>query len=305
MSLEKLQSEVRRLLKEKNAILLAHNYQLPEIQDVADLTGDSLDLSVRAAKTDAEVIVFCGVRFMAETAAILCPDKTVILPRLDAGCEMADMIDADALRDRKASLPGVPVVTYVNSTAEVKAESDICCTSANAIKVVNSLTDADVVLMTPDQNLAQYTQRHTGKKIIYWEGYCPIHEILSVEDVFKAKAEHPGALFLAHPECRPEVIDLADAVRSTTGMLAFVREAKAEEFVIGTEVGLLYPLQRQNPMKRFYPASDKMVCEHMKLTRLGDVIAALSELKNVVHVPEEVRIRAKKAVDRMLAVPRD
>ncbi|MEW6326675.1 MAG: quinolinate synthase NadA [Thermodesulfobacteriota bacterium] len=305
MSLEKLQPEVRRLLKEKNAILLAHNYQLPEIQDVADLTGDSLDLSVRASKTDAKVIVFCGVRFMAETAAVLCPDKTVILPRRDAGCEMADMIDADALRARKASLPGVPVVTYVNSTAEVKAESDICCTSANAIKVVNSLTDAGVVLMTPDRNLAQYTQRHTDKKIIYWEGYCPIHEILGVEDVLKAKAEHPGALFLAHPECRPEVIDLADAVRSTTGMLAFVRESKAEKFIIGTEVGILYPLQRQNPGKRFYPASDKMVCEHMKLTRLGDVIVVLSGLKNVVRIPEEVRIRAKRAVDRMLAVPRD
>lgn len=305
MVIEKLKTEIRRLLKERKAILLAHNYQLPEIQDVADLTGDSLDLSVKAAQTDAEVIAFCGVRFMAETAAVLCADKTVILPRLDAGCEMADMISADALRAQKTSLPDVPVVTYVNSTAEVKAESDICCTSANAIKVVNSLANADVVLMTPDRNLAQYTQRHTPKKIIYWEGYCPIHEVLTPQDVLKAKEEHPEALFLAHPECRPEVIDLADAVRSTTGMLSFVHSSRAKEFIIGTEVGLLYPLQKQNPMKRCYPASDKMVCEHMKLTHLEDVITALSELKNVIRVSEEVRIPAKKAVDRMLEVPRD
>ncbi len=215
------------------------------------------------------------------------------------------MIDADMLRKKRASLPGVPVVTYVNSTAEVKAESDICCTSANATKVVNSLTDANVVLMTPDRNLAQYTQRHTSKKIVYWEGYCPIHEVLTIEDIFRAKEIHPEALFLAHPECRPEVIDLADAVRSTTGMLFFIRHSKAKEFIIGTEIGLLHPLQRQNPTKKFYLASDKMVCQHMKRTHLEDVITALSELKNVIWVPDELRIRARKAVERMLAVPRD
>lgn len=301
---EKLQAEIKALLKEKKAILLAHNYQPEEIQDVADLTGDSLALSVEASRTDAEVIVFSGVRFMAETAAVLCPDKAVLLPRLNAGCEMADMIDAPSLRKKKESLPGVPVVTYVNSTAEVKAESDICCTSANAIKIVESLNESEVI-MVPDRNLALYTQRHSSKKIHVWEGYCPVHDRITAKDLLIAKKRHPGAILIAHPECRPEVIELADEVRSTTGMLAYVKGSAAREFIIATETGMLYPLRKENPSKTFYPVSEDMVCPHMKLTSLEDIILCLLESKNLITVPENIRRRAKKAVDRMLAVPRD
>lgn len=300
-----LQKAIRRLLKEKNAILLVHNYQRGEIQDIADLTGDSLDLSIRASKTNARIIIFCGVHFMAETAAILCPDKMVIIPRKDAGCPMADMITADNLRKKRQELPGVPVVTYVNSTADVKALSDICCTSANAIHVVNSLKNADTVFMTPDQNLAKYTQKHTNKKVLYWEGFCPFHHNLKPEEVLKAKGEHPDALFIAHPECRPEVLDLADQINSTQGMLSFVNQSRHHSFIIGTEIGMLHPLRKQNPGKKFYPASEGLVCNQMKKTRLLDVLRALETLENVVKIPEEVRIPAKKAVDRMLAVPRD
>jgi quinolinate synthase len=300
-----LQKAIRELLKERNAILLAHNYQRGEIQDIADLTGDSLDLSIRASKTDARIIIFCGVQFMAETAAILCPDKTVILARKDAGCPMADTITADELRKKRQELPGVPVVTYVNSTADVKALSDICCTSANAIHVVNSLKNAKTVLMTPDQNLAKYTQRHTDKKVLYWEGFCPFHHNLRPEEVLEAKGQHPDAPFVAHPECRPEVLDLADQINSTTGMLSFVKQSQHDSFIIGTEIGMLHPLRKQNPAKEFYPASEGLVCDEMKKTTLNDVLRSLETLENVVRIPEGIRIPAKKAVDRMLAVPRD
>ena len=300
-----LQRTIRRLLKEKNGILLAHNYQRDEIQDIADLTGDSLDLSVRASKTDARVIIFCGVHFMAETASILCPDKIVIIARKDAGCPMADMITAEDLKRKREELPGVPVVTYVNSTADVKALSDICCTSANAIHVVNSFENAHTVLMTPDQNLAKYTQRHTSKEVLYWEGFCPIHHNLRPEDVLKAKDEHPDALFVAHPECRPEVLDLADHITSTTGMLSYVRQSTHHAFIIGTEMGILHPLRKQNPDKEFYSPSEKLICEEMKKTTLLDVLTPLETMENVVKIPEEIRIPAKRALDRMLAVPRD
>lgn len=300
-----LQRAIRRLLKEKDGILLAHNYQRGEIQDIADLTGDSLDLSVRASRTDARVIVFCGVHFMAETAATLCPDKTVIIARKDAGCPMADMITAQDLRRKKEELPGVPVVTYVNSKARVKALSDICCTSANAIQVVNSLKDAHTVLMTPDQNLAKYTQRYTTKKVLYWEGFCPIHHNLKPQEVLKAKSEHPHALFVAHPECRPEVLDLADHITSTTGMLSYVNKSTHHAFIIGTEMGILHPLRKQNPHKEFYSPWEKLVCGEMKKTTLLDVLTSLETMENVVKIPEEVRIPAKRALDRMLAVPRD
>ena len=239
MALTPKQEEVRGWLKERQALLLAHNYQPGDIQDVADFVGDSLGLSLAAAQTDARIIVFCGVHFMAETAAILCPDKTVLLPRLDVGCYMAERISAAALKARKAELPGVPVVTYVNSTAAVKAESDICCTSANVVKIVNSLT-APRVLLVPDRNLALYAARFTDKEVLPWEGCCNIHDALTREEVLAAKAAHPGAVFVAHPECRPEVLDLAEAVRSTTGMLAYVRQTEAREFIIGTERGILH-----------------------------------------------------------------
>ncbi|MBU0515403.1 MAG: quinolinate synthase NadA [Proteobacteria bacterium] len=303
MSTELLEA-VRALLQEKNALLLAHNYQRPEVQDAADLTGDSLGLSMEAARTEAEVIVFAGVHFMAETAAILSPQKTVILPERDAGCPMADMITPEKLRAKKAELPGVPVVTYVNSSAAVKAESDVCCTSANVVSVVKSRPE-DHLLLTPDQNLAQYAQRHTNKKLDFWPGYCPTHQKLTPADVLRAREAHPGALVMAHPECRPEVLDLADAIKSTSGMLTFAAESDAEEFIVGTETGLLHPLQKNNPTKKFYPASKRMVCPNMKLTTLASVKIALELMTPVIEVPEDVAAKARLAVERMLAVPRD
>ncbi|MGQ9920408.1 MAG: quinolinate synthase NadA [Desulfobacca sp.] len=304
MALSAQQQEIREWLAKRQAILLAHNYQPGDIQDIADFIGDSLGLSQAAAQTPAEVIVFCGVHFMAETAAILCPDKTVLLPRLDAGCFMAATVTPESLRARKAALPGVPVVTYVNSTAAVKAESDICCTSANAVRVVNSLPGEEV-LMVPDRNLALYTQRYTTKKIHLWAGCCNIHDALTREEVLACRAAHPGALFLAHPECRPEVLDLADVIRSTSGMLSYVRSAPQEEFIIGTEKGIIHTLAKENPTKHFYSPSEGLLCPDMKKITLPDVLTALRHLAPVVTVPEAIRQRALAAVNRMLAVPRD
>jgi len=294
-----MKAKIKTLLKQRNAIMLAHNYQPPEIQDIADLSGDSLELSIKAAQTDAEVIVFCGVHFMAETASILSPDKTVLLPRPDAGCPMADMIEPKALKAMLDKLPPMPVVTYVNSTAAVKALSTICCTSANVIDVVNSL-DADQVLMTPDRNLALYAALHTKKKIHAWEGFCPIHDRLRPEDVQKAVSAHPDAVFMAHPECRPEVLELADAIRSTSGMLRYAKESDSDAFIVGTEIGLLYPLQKAAPGKRFYPASDNMLCPDMKKITLEDISRSLEFMEGEVKVPEHVRQPALKAVQRMI-----
>ena len=305
MDIKALQKEIGHLLKEKNAILLAHNYQRPEIQDIADLTGDSLGLSIEAAETEAEIIVFCGVHFMAETASILSPDKVVLLPVISAGCPMADMITPESLAEKKRELSGVPVVSYVNSPASVKAESDICCTSANAIQVVNSLAGHDTILMTPDKNLARYTQRYTDRKIVYWEGFCPYHDMLTAEQVKVVKNDHPRALFLAHPECRPEVIDLADEVRSTSGILDHARKAGNKEFIIGTETGIIHTLKTQNPDKVFIPADERMICSDMKKIQLTDIVNAILATSPVVKVEEDIRVRAKRAVERMLKVPRD
>lgn len=300
------QQEVRQWLARRRAIMLAHNYQPGPIQDVADLVGDSLELSMAAAETDAEVIIFCGVHFMAETAAILCPDKTVLLPRLDVGCCLAESVKADKLRARKAELPGVPVVTYVNSTAAVKAESDICCTSANAVRVVNSLT-ANRVLMVPDQNLALYVARHTSKsvEIITWEGWCNVHDGLTTEEIRGSRQAHPQAVFIAHPECNPGVLDLADVIRSTSGMLQYVQEAPDREFIIGTEKGIIHRLQQENPGKVFHSPSKRLICRPMKRITMADVLRALQENRHQITVPEEIRLRALTAVQRMLAVPRD
>jgi len=302
--MEKLQVEIRRLAQERKALILAHNYQPPEIQEIADLVADSLELSLRASRTEARVIVFCGVRFMAETAAIVSPEKIVLFPNPEAGCAMADMITPEDVRALREKHPGAPVVTYVNSYAEVKAESDICCTSANVVRVIASLPQKEIICL-PDMNLARYAQRYfPDKKIIYHEGFCPFHDVLTPEEVKRAKEAHPGALFVAHPECRPEVIDLADHVASTSGMLRFCRESEHREFIIGTEVGLLYPLRKQNPDKKFYPASEKMLCEAMKITTLELVHRALETLEPRVEVPEEIRTRALRAVKRMLEIPR-
>ncbi len=304
MDLSPQQQEVRHWLEKRRALLLAHNYQPGDIQDAADFTGDSLALSITAAGTAAAVIVFAGVHFMAETAAILCPDKTVLLPRLDVGCYMADTITVPKLKARKAELPGVPVVAYVNSTAAVKAESDICCTSANAVKVVNSLT-ASRVLMVPDRNLALFTARHTAKEVLYWEGCCNIHDALTPAEVLACRALHPQAVFIAHPECRPQVLDLAKVIRSTSGMLSHVRESAAQEFIIGTEKGILHTLRKENPGKRFYSPTDRLLCPDMKRITLNDILTTLKENRYRVTVPEEVRLPALRAVERMLAVPRD
>jgi len=296
-----MKNKIKSLLKEKNAILLAHNYQPPEIQDIADLCGDSLELSIKASGTDADVILFCGVHFMAETASILSPEKTVLLPNQNAGCPMADMITPDALIKKLSELPPVPVVTYVNSPASVKALSTICCTSANAVKVVNSLQE-DEVLMAPDRNLAKYTAANCAKKIHYWEGYCPIHDRLTPEDVLETRKAHPDAIFMAHPECRPEVLELADTIVSTSGMIRYASESKSGTFIVGTEVGLLYPIQKANPEKEIIPASEKMICPDMKKITLEDVVRSLEFMEGVVKVPEDIRIPALKAVERMIVL---
>lgn len=294
-----MQSKIKELARKRNAIILAHNYQPPEIQDLADLCGDSLELSRKAAQTDAEVIVFCGVHFMAETASILSPHKKVLLPRMDAGCLMADMITAESLQAKIDSLPPMPVVTYVNSTAEVKALSTVCCTSANVVQVVTSLKEEEM-LLTPDRNLAMYAASKTGKKIHVWDGYCPTHEWLKTEDVEAARKAHPDAVFLAHPECRPEIVQMADVVASTSGMLRHVAQAKEEEFIIGTEIGILHPMQKAAPGKKFYPASKKMTCKNMKKISLEDVLKSLEEMSGEVKVPEDIRIPALSAVQAMI-----
>jgi len=294
-----MQDQIRSLLKKRRAILLAHNYQPPEIQDVADLCGDSLELSIRAAKTDADVIVFCGVHFMAETASILSPHKTVLLPRHDAGCLMADMITAEGLAAKIASLPPMPVVTYVNSTADVKALSTICCTSANVVAVANSL-DATEMLMTPDRNLAMYAAARTGKKIHVWDGYCPTHERLKPADVMAARDAHPEAVFMAHPECRPEILEIADVIASTSGMIRHAQASDAQAFIVGTELGILHPMKKANPDKQFFPASEKMICKNMKKISLADIVNCLETMQGEIKVPEHIRLPALQAVQRMV-----
>ncbi len=296
--------EILHLADTRDALILAHNYQRDEIQELAHITGDSLALSIEAARTDKSVIVFCGVHFMAESAAILAPEKVVLLPRLDAGCPMADMITPEGLREFKRRYPGVPVVTYVNSSAAVKAESDICCTSSNAVNVVASLTEPEVIL-APDRNLGRYIAAQVDKTCYFWDGYCPTHERFTVEDAKKAKADYPDALFMAHPECPSEVLALADHICSTSGMYTFARENPAQQFIVGTEDGILYRLRKENPGKEFILPTTRLVCPNMKLTSLEDVLLALQTMSPRVTVPEEIRIPAKVTLDRMLAVPRD
>ncbi|MBW2636366.1 MAG: quinolinate synthase NadA [Deltaproteobacteria bacterium] len=302
MSATEKRKKIKELLKEKNAILLAHYYQRDEIQDIADILGDSLALSIEAARTDADIIVFAGVLFMAESAAILSPDKTVPLPVLDAGCPLADKITAAELNTIKDENPGARVVTYVNSSAQTKALSDICCTSANAVQVVNSLTDAETVIMAPDGNLARYTARFTDKKIIPWKGFCYVHDNLSPEAVRKVRDEHPKALFVAHPECRLEVLDLADFVGSTGAILEFARETDAGEIIVGTEKGIMHQLKKKRKKKTFIPASETMVCQDMKKISLDDILSSLEEMKHIIEVPEDVRIPAQRALKKMLEI---
>ena len=300
--LNSLSEEILRLKKERNAIILAHNYQIPAVQDAADIVGDSYSLSRHAAETDSEVIVFCGVHFMAESAKILSPDKTVLLPVRDAGCPMADMVTASGLRKMKARHPDAAVVCYVNSSAEVKAESDICCTSSNALKVVESLENKQVIFI-PDKNLGSYiASKVRGKEIILWEGFCITHKRVKVEEVQKIRQLHPDAKILMHPECEPEVLKLADFIGSTSEIIRYAGEIPEKNIIIGTEEGVLHLLKKRNPDKNFYLLSTGLICANMKKTRLEDVHNALLHMQHQIHVDEAVRIKAMKALERMLEI---
>ena len=292
---------IKELKLKRNAVILSHYYSRPEVQDIADFVGDSLALSQEAVRQDAEVIVFCGVHFMGESAAILSPDKTVLLPEIDATCPMADMVNVEGLKRLKEKYPDALVVSYVNSSAVIKAESYICCTSANAVEVVNSL-DADEVIFVPDKNLAAYVAVRTDKKIIPWEGHCPSHHQILREDVLKMKEKHPQAKFVAHPECRPEVLELADHVASTRGMILYAKRSPAQEFIIGTECGLIHGLLKAAPEKKYYCITEFACCPSMKMVNLEKVLFSLEKMEHRVTVPEDIRIRAKEALDRMLAV---
>jgi len=299
---EDLRKKIVRLKKKKNAVILAHNYQRKEVQDVADIVGDSLQLARAAANVDADVIEFCGVRFMAESASILNPDKKVLLPVKEAGCPLADMITPEKLRTLKAQHPDAACVCYVNSSAEVKAESDVACTSSNAIEVVRSLPNKKIIFV-PDENLGKYVQTQVPEKqIMPWHGFCATHIRLSDEDVIRAKKEYPNAEFLAHPECKPEVLKLADQICSTGGMFKYARNSKAKEFIIGTESGMLYRLQKENPDKKFYLPSEHLICANMKLTTLGWIAYSLENGIHEIRVPEDVRLKAKKSLDKMLEI---
>jgi quinolinate synthase len=293
--------KIAELKRELNAIIVAHNYQRPEVQDIADFTGDSLELARKCAGIRAETIVFCGVRFMAETAAILNPASRVLLSHWDAGCPLADMIDVGKLRQWRKRYPEAVVVAYVNTTAAVKAESDFCCTSANGTEVVNAVSGEEI-LFIPDQNLGHYVSTKTNKKIILYPGFCDTHAKITAEEVELAKQRYPQAKVLVHPECRPEVINLADAALSTSQMLRYAKQSNHKIFLIGTEEGILHPLRKQNPEKEFYLISDSFICPDMKKTTLETVIEAMEKRSNVVTVPEEIRIKAKQAIDKMLAI---
>lgn len=301
MNTEKIRDKITKVKKEKNAVILAHNYQTGEVQDVADYIGDSLGLSQKAAQVDAKIIVFCGVHFMAETAKILAPEKTILIPDERAGCPMADMITASELRDWKKNYPGSKAVCYVNTTAEVKAECDICCTSSNAVKVVNSL-DADEILFAPDKNLAAFVARHTKKKIIPWDGYCYVHRYIKARDIREKRNLHPGAEVWVHPECLPEVIDLADKVLSTGKMIQEARKTKKKEIIIGTESGIIYRMKKENPAKNFYPARDIAFCFNMKKIDLGKVLRSLENMIHKVEVPLEVGQKARGAIEKMVEI---
>lgn len=298
-----LKEKILKLKKERNTVIIAHNYQRDEVQEIADITGDSLALSQAAVRTDADVIVFCGVMFMAETAAILNPNKIVLLPVIEAGCPLADMVTAEKLRAKKAEYPDAAVVCYVNSSARVKAECDICCTSSNAVEVVKSLKDHKRVIFVPDRNLANYIQTQVpDKEIIPWKGFCPTHIRVQEEDIVEARKIHPEAEFIAHPECEPEVLALADHICSTGGMFKYIKVSKSKKFIIGTESGMLYRLRKENPDKEFFLATEHLICPSMKLTTLGWIAHSLEAMIHRIVVSEDVRVKAKLALDRMLAV---
>jgi quinolinate synthase len=296
-----LKERLLELKKERNAIILAHYYQRDEIQEVADFRGDSFLLAQKAAQTDADVIVFCGVHFMGESAKILAPNKTVIIPDERAGCPMADMVNVRGLQELKQKHPNAKVVTYINSSAEIKAETDICCTSSNAIKVVQSL-DTDEVIWVPDKNLGHYVAQFTDKKMIIWEGYCNTHDMLTVKDVVEMRAQYPNAEFIVHPECRPEVVEMGDFVGSTTGLIKYVRESDCKEFIVGTEDGTGYQMRVENPDKSFHFATKYLVCPNMKVNNLKKLVKCLETMTPEIYVPPQVADKARLSLERMLQV---
>jgi len=300
--LNQVLEKIQKLKNKRNAVILAHNYQPGEIQDLADFTGDSLGLSVQASKTDAEVIVFCGVLFMAETAAILSPQKTVLLPDKTAGCPMADMITADQLRDLKAKYPDALVVCYVNSSADVKAESDYCCTSSNAVEVVNSLPKEKQIIFVPDQHLGRFVLEKTGRDLVLWPGYCTTHVVITQEDIKNKKAKYPNAIVMAHPECTEPVKEISDHLLSTGQMLRFAVKNSAKQFIIATEIGIIHTLKKQNPAAEFIAASDRAICPNMKKITLDKIIGSLEDMLHKVTIPEKISIKAKKALDRMVKI---
>lgn len=300
MSDEELIQKILKLKAERDAIILAHNYQIGEVQDIADYRGDSLGLSIEASKTRAKLILFCGVKFMAETAKIISPDKTVLMPDENAGCPMANMITVRQLKELKKKHPSALVVCYVNTTAAIKAESDICCTSANAVKVVNSLPRDVPIIFIPDKSLGEYVSKKSGREMILWNGYCPTHHHILAKDIVSMKEKYPNAIVMVHPECTFDVIDLADQVLSTGGMCKFAKESSAEEFIVGTEIGLLYTLQKENPNKKFYPATTLADCPNMKLNTLEKILWSLEDMVYEINVPEDIRIKAENAIKKML-----
>jgi len=299
---ELLPGKIRKLKDERKAVILAHNYQPGEIQDLADFTGDSLGLSIKAAETDADVIVFCGVQFMAETAAILSPQKTVLLPDKFAGCPLADMITAEQLRRLKQEHPDALVVCYVNSSAEVKAESDYCCTSANAVEIVSSLPQDRRIIFVPDQHLGRFVAERTGRDLVLWPGYCHVHVVITVDDIKNARAKYPDAIVMTHPECTEPVKEISDEMLSTGQMLKFAAKSTARQFIIATEIGIIHTLKKQNPEAEFVPASDRAICPNMKKITLEKIIWALEDMQYKISVPEAIREKAKKAIDRMVEI---
>ncbi|NOV02384.1 quinolinate synthase NadA [Paenibacillus planticolens] len=296
-----LKERLLQLKKERNAIILAHYYQRDEVQEVADFRGDSFLLAQKAAQTDADVIVFCGVHFMGESAKILAPNKTVIIPDERAGCPMADMVNVEGLRALKRQHPKAKVVAYINTSADVKSETDICCTSANAINVINSV-DSDEIIWVPDKNLGDYVSKFTSKKVIIWEGYCNTHDMLTVKDVEEMKAQYPNAQFVVHPECRPEVVKLGDFVGSTTAIIKYCKESDCKEFIVGTEDGTGYQLRLDSPDKQFHFATKYLVCPNMKVNNLKKIVKCLETMQPEIYVPEDVADKARLSLERMLQV---
>ena len=297
-----LVKEILSWKKKREAVILAHVYQPGEIQDIADFTGDSLFLSQQAAKTKAKVIVFCGVQFMAETASILSPEKIVLLPEIKAGCPLADMAPAEKVKSKIKELPKAVVISYVNSSATIKSLSNYCCTSANAVQIAQAIPAEKDILFIPDKNLADFVARKAKRKIIPWQGFCPTHHLLTRDNVIKAKKLHPQALLLVHPECRPEVCNLADYIGSTRGIIEFASNNPAKEYIIGTELGIFHPLKKNNPNKQFFPASKKMICKDMKLITLEKVLYSLQNLEPRITVPEDIRKKSLKALNRMIEI---